>query len=478
MAQKAQENLRVAWKRRPKGGLGIWDTADSIYWIQISDSDSDDTTGKFTELSPHKAYTAIKTHINPLKNGSYRNNDGSFNCQIPKIEFDLATKISEVGGLPVKVERHPFLNRTRGRVFHPDIKLMPEGEILDALKDHGVNKVIKKSRFNRQSNSQEITGELVLHFDRQVLPGEIDLDYLLLKVQQHLPQPPMCHKCYVIGDHITDKCEAAVPLCGFCAERKHTTGEEKCKAAARCRNCEGRHPAWDKHCPQRIYLQEILEVKERQKVSFPRAKKQVDERRKQSQRNQEMFGGHQPQDQQPNHSSDPTFVAIQRRLDDQAKTIADMQEKLKAAEETERMNVILKEKVIELKKQIAQYEKTSLHLPPPPGPIDYSAPFASYVETTLNSAVGEEEAKETSESDTDSVTSAVESNDEETDMEVVEAESNSNTSVVSESKGSRKNYTKKDKKQSKQEKIEKRKAKNSAKPDKKVKLQSSDTALK
>ena len=473
MAQTAQENLRVAWMRRPKGGLGIWDTADSIYWIQISDSDSDVSKGKFTELSPHKAYTAIKTHINPLKNGSYRNKDGSFNCQIPKIEFEMATKVTEIEGLPVKIERHPYLNRTRGRVFHPDIKLMPEGEILDALKDHGVNKVIKKSRFNRQSNSQEITGELVLHFDRQVLPGEIDLDYLVLKVQQHLPQPPMCHKCYVIGEHITDKCEAAVPVCGFCAGRKHTQGEERCKLTAKCRNCEGNHPAWDKDCSVRKYLQEILEVKERQKVSYPRAKKQVDERRKKSQRNQEMFGGHQPayhnaQDVQTHHNTDPNQVALQRRCETQAKLLESIRIK----------NDNLVQEVANLKAQIEQMKNNANHLPPPPRPMDYSAPFASYVETTLNSVVGVEEAKETSDSVEDSVTSADESNVEETDMEVDKAEPNPNTSVVSESKGSRKKYVKKAKKQLKQEKHEKRKTKITAKPDKKAKLESSDTAVK
>ena len=59
----------------------------------------------------------------------------------------------------------------------------------------------------------------------------------------------------------------------------------------------------------------------------------------------------------------------------------------------------------------------------------------------------------------------------------VEADHKPNTSVVSESKGSRKKSTKKIK-NTQQEKKEKRKAKLTAKPDKKQKLESSDTAVK
>ena len=138
----AKKELEEAWKRRPNGGVGIWDTADSVYWLTIKDSE--EQGNKLSDLTPHKAYAEIKIHLNPLKNGTFRNKDGSYNSKIPRVEVDLALKISDFSGLKVKIEKSLFLNRIRGTVYHPDIKIMPEEEISEALQGQGVTKIIKK----------------------------------------------------------------------------------------------------------------------------------------------------------------------------------------------------------------------------------------------------------------------------------------------------------------------------------------------
>ena len=139
------EERKVAW-RRPRGGLGIWDTEDAKYWLKISDSDSTtdvSETPKLSQLTPHKAFNLIKEYINPLKNGVIRNKDGTFDVMIPRTEVELYINSDNMGDIKVKVERHQYRNRIRGTIYHPDIKIMPEEEILIALKDYDVTEIKK-----------------------------------------------------------------------------------------------------------------------------------------------------------------------------------------------------------------------------------------------------------------------------------------------------------------------------------------------
>ena len=150
-------------------------------------------------------------------------------------------------------------------------------------------------RYNKNSNSREISGELVLHFDSDKLPDEIRLDYLLLKVNQYVPIPPLCNNCYAVGTHITTDCKLP-PTCGNCAKPKHTTDEQpKCKEIPFCRNCEGEHPAWYTDCRERVYLKEAFYIKETQQVSLTRAKAIIDQRVKKSAKNRVLFEEKQQQ---------------------------------------------------------------------------------------------------------------------------------------------------------------------------------------
>ena len=210
--QEIQNQLEEAWRRRPNGGVGILDGPGTLYWIEISDREDTGDTGdaretgvttenkakKFCKLTPHNAFRLVSKFINPLKGGLYRKKDGKFCAQIPRVEVDLVLKIVNFGDIKVAIKKDQFANRSRGIVWHPDIKLMPEDEILESLKEQKVSKVIKKMRYNKNSNSREISGELVLHFDSDKLPDEIRLDYLLLKVNQYVPIPPLCNNCYAV----------------------------------------------------------------------------------------------------------------------------------------------------------------------------------------------------------------------------------------------------------------------------------------
>ena len=298
----AQDELREAWKRRPNGDADIFGNENDLYWIQISDRTiamdtevtetkgddaKDDAEAKdaskeingdssniFTGLSPHKAYGLVNKHIKPIKGSTYRNTDGSYSTQIFKCEVNIAVNIYMFSEYPVLIEEHPYKNRCRGKAYHPDTKLMPEEEMLEALQDYNVTKIIKKTRYNKDKKSKELSGEIILHFNSQVPPSEVDLDYLKLKIEPFVPQPPLCYKCFEIGSHIEDNCNQVVAICGWCTNAKsmHEENVDKCNKPPKCRNCEGNHPAWDKKCPNYEFLKKVYALKEAKKIPFARAK--------------------------------------------------------------------------------------------------------------------------------------------------------------------------------------------------------------
>ena len=177
--EDVQNQLEEAWKRRPNGGVGIFDGPEALYWIEIGDSEDTGNTGDsgakgdttenenkdtgdsgtsggttengektdtvdsratgntteneiktFSKLTPHNAYRLVSKFINPLKGGLYRKRDGKFCAQIPRAEVELAIKIVNFGDTKVSINKDKFANRSRGTVWHPDIKFMPEDEIL------------------------------------------------------------------------------------------------------------------------------------------------------------------------------------------------------------------------------------------------------------------------------------------------------------------------------------------------------------
>ena len=204
-------------------------------------------------------------------------------------------QIKELGSIPIVIERNQFKNRSRGKTYHPDFKLTPKGEILESINSNPrnetkVSEVIKLTKYDKNTTNPEETGEIKLVFDGEILPKEVVVDYLLLDVTQFIPRPPMCRKCYKLGQHITSDCTFPNQLCGWCGKIKHVQGEEKCDKDPECRNCGGSHPAWSKDCCEKAFLEEVFKTKEIQKTSIGRAKKIVNDRTKSVNRNKEVFG--------------------------------------------------------------------------------------------------------------------------------------------------------------------------------------------
>lgn len=293
MEERLINQLAEAWKKRRK--KSVWDVEEHTY-ISISGATPDamevinseetptNTTpqktvnSEFNNLSPIQAYKLIDKFLNPLKGTTKRLKDGNFTIQVPREELELVVQVCQFGKIPVKVEKHTFLNRCRGTIRSRDTIQMGEEEIKEELAEYRVTRVTKKQYYDKEKKKKVYSGELLLCFDRETLPDSINLAYLHnIQVKQHEPNPRQCFNCWQIGNHGQDDCKE-VKICGWCSETQHKEAGEPCGSAAKCRNCLGNHPNWDKKCPVYVKEKEIQKVKEINKIPYPRAKAIVEER--------------------------------------------------------------------------------------------------------------------------------------------------------------------------------------------------------
>ena len=236
-------------------------------------------TFTFNTLSPIKAYKLVERYINPLKKSTKRLKDGSFTAQIPREELNLVTQVCLLGDIPVKIEKHTFLNRCRGLIKDKDRIQMEEEEIKEELSEYRVTSVTKKQYYDKEKRRKVYSGVVLLTFDRETLPETVNLAYLSdLKVKQHEPNPRQCFKCWQLGNHGEEDCKEE-EVCGWCSQKStHKEAGEKCANDPKCKNCLGNHPNWKKDCPVYLMEKEVQRIKEVDKVPYPRAKQIVEER--------------------------------------------------------------------------------------------------------------------------------------------------------------------------------------------------------
>ena len=300
------EDLQQMWLTRKEGFM---DEGEELYWIQVKDQQStmevdaaeektkpeldNSERGKdkvFSKISPIAAFKKVKLCLNPQKNSISRTREGYFNVQIPRNEVDLALQITELQDVPVAIEKHPFLNTSRGTVFDFGTIDMSVESIKDDLQEYNVKKVVKKTYYDKTAGKKEFSGKLVLTFDKIDKPKYINLGWMTrLEVEDYEPDPMRCKTCFGFGakcfsfeDGIKNECKIQrIPLCGWCLGNEHVKKGEKCEKQVQCKNCEqGDHPSWSKECPAYIREKEILGIKEVKKISYTRAKAVLDGRLK------------------------------------------------------------------------------------------------------------------------------------------------------------------------------------------------------
>ena len=173
--------------------------------------------------------------------------------------------------LDVKVSLHTSLNTCRGVVRCPDLRACSEQEILENMREQGVI-AVRRIKIRRDGSLKD-TNTFVFTFNTTVLPKQVKVAFLRVSVDPYIPNPLRCYACQVYGHH-ENKCKKE-EICANCGQPKHSADETDCKRPAKCFNCKEDHPANSKQCQAWHTEKEILKVKYTRNISFPEARKIV-----------------------------------------------------------------------------------------------------------------------------------------------------------------------------------------------------------
>ncbi|GBO04664.1 hypothetical protein AVEN_44499-1 [Araneus ventricosus] len=182
-------------------------------------------------------------------------------------------KLQKIGEIQVKVAPHHSLNHSKGVISESEFQRDLEDDILECLKDQ---KVIAVRRITIKRNNQNFpTKHVILTFNTPVLPKSVKIAYMNCPVRHFIPNPLRCFKCQRFGHTIT-ACRSK-QICARCSLPDHDSNN--CSSTTpKCYNCNGDHPAFFRSCPRYKQEKEILTVKITKNISFPEARKIVNDR--------------------------------------------------------------------------------------------------------------------------------------------------------------------------------------------------------
>ncbi|GBL92310.1 hypothetical protein AVEN_54316-1, partial [Araneus ventricosus] len=182
-------------------------------------------------------------------------------------------KLEKIGNIEVTVTPHRTLNYSKGVISESEFQRDLEEDLLDCLKDQ---KIISVRRITIKKNGQNFpTKHLILTFNTPVLPKSVKIAYINCNVKHYIPNPLRCFKCQRFG-HTLTACRSK-QNCARCSLPDHDSNN--CSSTTpKCYNCTGEHPAYFKSCPRYKHEKEIQTVKITKNISFPEARKIVNDR--------------------------------------------------------------------------------------------------------------------------------------------------------------------------------------------------------
>ncbi|KAK4883445.1 hypothetical protein RN001_006764 [Aquatica leii] len=176
--------------------------------------------------------------------------------------------ITNLGSTPVKVSPHAKLNQCKGVVTCRDLLNCSEEEIVEGMSSQGVIDVRRIK--TRRNGILENTASLIITFNKPTLPQKVKAGFHSLPVRLYIPDPIRCYKCQNFG-HTTVRCvKERVCVCG-----KPLHEGSPCQEPISCINCNGNHSSRSRNCPTYKQEKAIQEVKVRENLTYPEAKKKV-----------------------------------------------------------------------------------------------------------------------------------------------------------------------------------------------------------
>ena len=189
-----------------------------------------------------------------------------------KAHSDNLLKCTKFINFPVITSPHRSLNSSRGIIRHREFKFCSDEEVKENLSSKGVVEV-KRISVTRDGIKCS-TNTFILTFNTSTLPSSIKIAWFNVAVEPYVPNPLRCFHCQRFGHH-KDKCKCKL-VCARCGGEGHEA--DGCLKNTQCFNCKGEHFASAKTCPKWISEKEIQTIKYTRNISYPEARKIVDNR--------------------------------------------------------------------------------------------------------------------------------------------------------------------------------------------------------
>jgi hypothetical protein len=182
-------------------------------------------------------------------------------------------KITSIMDSTIEVYEHKTMNSCKGVIRAYELQNENKETLLDYLKPQNVTDL----HFHQRTiNNKTInTGLVFVTFGTNVLPEELTVGYLRLRVRPYIPTPMRCYACHKYG-HLSKHCQIKdAPTCYNCIESKHIHNTtERCANTPRCVNCnEEGHNSYNRNCTEYKRQVDILTIKVTQNVSMAEAVK-------------------------------------------------------------------------------------------------------------------------------------------------------------------------------------------------------------
>lgn len=169
---------------------------------------------------------------------------------------------------PVTVSPHRTLNSSKGVIRCRELKGMTEEDICNEMAAQSVTNVYR-IKINR---GKQATDTYILTFNAPNIPTSVKIGYMNVKCSMYIPNPLRCYNCQNYG-HGSSKCNQP-QRCSRCGDDH---GHETCTVAEpMCLHCSANHATSDKHCPRFLKEKAVVEIKYRENISFPEARRKVE----------------------------------------------------------------------------------------------------------------------------------------------------------------------------------------------------------
>ena len=232
----------------------------------VASSEQDKT---FSKLSPFVIEKTLFSTIGNTNNVKILK-DGKLLVEICREKQGInLQKLESFCGIKCTISPHKTLNSSKGIIRDRRLFCCSEEEIKENLASQGVTHV--KRITIRRDKEQVKTNTLILTFNNPKRPDKLKIFFQLISVSPYIPNPLRCYWCQKFGHH-ENNCRNP-PKCGHCADARN---HGECGNPVKCANCDGPHPAYSNKCPVWQKEKEVTRVKFTNNVSYPEARKIVE----------------------------------------------------------------------------------------------------------------------------------------------------------------------------------------------------------